>query len=86
MTSSTGKNYYQRLGIQRDADEAAIKAAYRRLARQHHPDSADYDSTADIHFHEIDEAYETLRDPEKRAAYNAPNHISRAQNNRARRL
>ncbi len=67
----SGKNYYQRLGIQRDAGEAAIKAAYRRLARQHHPDSTDYDSTSNIHFHDIDEAYETLRDPELRAAYDA---------------
>jgi curved DNA-binding protein len=62
------KDYYATLGIPRDADEAAIKKAYRKLARQHHPDmSKGADSEA--RFKEAAEAYATLKDPEKRAAY-----------------
>jgi curved DNA-binding protein len=62
------KDYYAALGVPRDANEDAIKKAYRKLARQFHPDvskSAD----AEARFKEIGEAYATLKDPEKRAAY-----------------
>lgn len=65
------KDYYQVLGVGRDASEKQIKDAYRRLARQWHPDRhKDQDKTkAEERFKEIGEAYEVLRDPEKRRKY-----------------
>jgi curved DNA-binding protein len=62
------KDYYAALGVARDADAEAIKKAYRKLARQHHPDVSK-DAGAEARFKEIGEAYATLKDPEKRAAY-----------------
>jgi curved DNA-binding protein len=62
------KDYYAALGVARDADEETIKKAYRRLARQHHPDVSK-ESGAEARFKEAAEAYTTLKDPEKRAAY-----------------
>jgi len=64
-------DYYLLLGVTRDADEAEIKKAYRRLAMRHHPDRVgpDEKKVAEEKFKEITEAYEVLRDPEKRAAY-----------------
>ena len=64
------KDYYAALGVPRDADAEAIKKAYRKLARQHHPDVS-RDPGAEARFKEVAEAYATLRDPEKRAAYDA---------------
>ncbi|HPF58946.1 MAG TPA: DnaJ C-terminal domain-containing protein [Candidatus Competibacteraceae bacterium] len=63
------KDYYQILGVSRDASEEAIKKAYRRLARKYHPDVSK-ESGAEERFKEVAEAYEVLRDSEKRAAYN----------------
>ncbi|MCB1769426.1 MAG: DnaJ domain-containing protein [Candidatus Competibacteraceae bacterium] len=62
------KDYYQILGVNRDASEEAIKKAYRRLARKYHPDVSK-ESGAEERFKEVAEAYEVLRDGEKRAAY-----------------
>jgi curved DNA-binding protein len=62
------KDYYQILGVARDASEADIKKSYRQLARKFHPD-INKDPGAEAKFKEIGEAYEALRDPEKRAAY-----------------
>src|SRR6266508_2015443 len=66
-------DYYGLLGVSRDADEGQIKKAYRRLAMQYHPDRVDGGSAekhaAEEKFKQITEAYEVLRDPEKRAAY-----------------
>lgn len=62
------KDYYATLGVPRDADADAIKKAYRKLARQHHPDVAK-EAGAEARFQEIGEAYATLKDPERRAAY-----------------
>jgi curved DNA-binding protein len=64
------KDYYAALGVARDADAEAIKKAYRKLARQHHPDVSK-DPDAEARFKEVAEAYATLKDPEKRAAYDA---------------
>ncbi len=63
------KNYYQVLGIDRAADVPAIKAAYRKLAVQYHPDK-NKDQGAHNRFVEINEAYQVLSDPDKRLRYN----------------
>ncbi|OKY76814.1 MAG: cytochrome C biogenesis protein [Desulfobulbaceae bacterium DB1] len=62
------KDYYKALGVERDADQDAIKRAYRKLARKFHPD-VNREPEAEKRFKEIGEAYEVLKDPEKRAAY-----------------
>jgi len=62
------KDYYQILGVAPDADEKAIKTAYRKLARQYHPDVSK-EPNAEERFKEVSEAYEVLRDAGKRAEY-----------------
>ena len=62
------KDYYAALGVPRDADAEQIKKAYRKLARQHHPDVSK-SPEAEAKFKEVGEAYATLKDQEKRAAY-----------------
>ena len=62
------KDYYASLGLERGASEEDIKKAYRRLARKYHPDVSK-ETGAEEKFKEIAEAYQTLKDPEKRAAY-----------------
>ena len=68
------RDYYEVLGIQRDADQDAIKKAYRRLALEHHPDRNSGDKGSEEKFKEATEAYEVLRDSEKRAAYDRYGH------------
>src|SRR3954469_5847726 len=63
------QDYYTTLGVPRDASEADIKKAFRKLARQHHPDVAKDKKTAEEKFKQINEAYEVLSDPEKRKKY-----------------
>ena len=63
------KNYYDILGVRRDASQQEIKKAYRRLARQYHPDVNPGDKSAEAKFKEINEAYEVLSDEEKRKKY-----------------
>ncbi len=63
------RDYYEVLGVPRDAGEADIKKAYRRLAMDCHPDRNGGDPTAEERFKEATEAYEVLRDPEKRSRY-----------------
>jgi molecular chaperone DnaJ len=64
-----GKNFYDVLGIKKDATEKDIKQAYRRLARKHHPDVNPGDKSAEAKFKEINAAYEILSDPDKRKKY-----------------
>ena len=68
------RDYYEVLGVTRTADETEIKKAYRQLALQHHPDRNPGDKTAEEKFKEASEAYEVLRDPEKRDLYNRYGH------------
>lgn len=63
------KDYYKILGVPRTADEKAIRQAFRRLARQHHPDVNPGDKKAEQRFKEINEAYQVLNDAERRAKY-----------------
>jgi len=65
-----GRDYYSILGVNRNASEREIKQAYRKLARQYHPDVNPGDNSAEAKFKEINEAYEVLSDKEKRQKYN----------------
>ena len=62
-------DYYEVLGIAKDSTPEAIKKAYRGLARKHHPDVNPGDKTAEKRFKEVQQAYDILSDPEKRALY-----------------
>ena len=64
-------NLYEVLGVAKDADQASIKKAYKKLAQKYHPDRYDGDD-AKTKFQEINTAYQTLSDPDKRAAYDNP--------------
>ena len=70
------QDYYELLGIQRGADDAAIKAAYRRLAKEHHPDRHQGCTEQEARFKAISEAYDCLKDPQKRAAYDRFGHAA----------
>src|SRR3990172_10011765 len=63
------RDYYAALGVARTASQDEIKQAFRRLAREHHPDVKQGDPQADERFKEINEAYQVLNDPERRAQY-----------------
>jgi curved DNA-binding protein len=67
------QDYYDTVGVPRDADQDTIKKAYRRLARKYHPDVSKA-VDAEAKFKELGEAYEVLKDPEKRAAYDQLGH------------
>lgn len=69
-------DYYETLGVARDADEAALKGAFRKLAMKFHPDRNPDDKAAESKFKEINEAYEVLRDKQKRAAYDRFGHAA----------
>ncbi|MGC4024139.1 MAG: molecular chaperone DnaJ [Mesorhizobium sp.] len=69
-------DFYETLGVARGADEKELKAAYRKLAMQFHPDRNPGDHAAEIKFKEIGEAYDCLKDPQKRAAYDRFGHAA----------
>lgn len=68
------KDYYEVLGVDKGASDADIKKAYRKLAKQHHPDMNPGDAVAEAKFKEISEAYEVLSDAQKRAKYDQFGH------------
>jgi molecular chaperone DnaJ len=70
------RDYYEILGVQRNAPAGAIKAAFRKLAMQHHPDRNPGSAVAEQRFKEINEAYEVLKDDSKRAAYDQFGHAA----------
>ena len=70
------QDYYEALGVSRDADAATLKKAYRKLAMDHHPDRNPGDAEAEKRFKELSEAYEVLKDDEKRAAYDRFGHAA----------
>src|ERR1700716_1562121 len=71
---SATRDYYEVLGVSRDADDATIKKAFRRLARELHPDVNRHDPQAEDKFKEAAEAYEVLSDPDRRATYDRYGH------------
>ena len=68
------KDYYEVLGLSRNASDEEIKKAYRKLAREYHPDVNPGNNEAETKFKEVSEAYEVLRDPQTRARYNQFGH------------
>lgn len=75
MTPPGNKDYYKILGVSRDADQAEIKKAYRKLVRQYHPDANPGNKEAEEHFKKVNEAYEVLGDPQKRAQFDQFGHV-----------
>ena len=70
------RDYYEVLSVDRKADAGTIKSAYRKLAMKHHPDKNPGDKKAETLFKEATEAYEILKDEEKRAAYDRFGHAA----------
>ena len=70
------KDYYEILGVQRDASDTDLKKAYRKLAMKYHPDRNPNDKVAEEKFKEISQAYEILSDAKKRAAYDQYGHAA----------
>src|SRR5258705_1383848 len=70
------QDYYELLGVQRGADDATIKAAYRRLAKEHHPDRQNGCKDAEARFKAVNQAYDVLKDLQKRAAYDRFGHAA----------
>ena len=67
-------DYYELLGVSRGVDEKALKSAFRKLAMKHHPDRNPDNPDSEAKFKQINEAYEVLKDPQKRAAYDQFGH------------
>jgi molecular chaperone DnaJ len=73
------RDYYEILGVTRQCNEAELKAAFRKLAMQHHPDRNPGDAECEHKFKELNEAYDVLKDGDKRAAYDRFGHAAFAQ-------
>ncbi len=69
MSTRQKRDYYEVLGVQKDADEKQLKTAFRRLARKHHPDLHPEDTTAEAKFKQVNEAYAVLSDTRLRSQY-----------------
>lgn len=69
-------DYYETLGVSKTADEKELKSAFRKMAMKYHPDKNPGDAAAEVKFKELNEAYETLKDPQKRAAYDRFGHAA----------
>ena len=76
MSTSTKRCYYETLEVERDADESKLKSSFRKLAMKFHPDRNPGDETSEVKFKEINEAYEVLKDKDKRAAYDRYGHAA----------
>ena len=70
------RDYYEVLGVPKDADEDALKKAYRKLAKKYHPDANPGDKAAEAKFKEASEAYSVLSDPQKRQQYDQFGHAA----------
>ena len=70
------RDFYDVLGVSKDVDEKTLKAAYRKLAMANHPDRNQGDAASEERFREASEAYEVLKDPQKRAAYDRMGHAA----------
>jgi len=76
MTTMAKRDYYEVLGIDRGATDPDLKSAFRKLAKKFHPDTNPGDVDAEKNFKEVNEAYEALKDPQKRAAYDKFSHAA----------
>jgi molecular chaperone DnaJ len=74
--ATTRADFYEVLGVNKTADDKVLKSAFRKLAMQYHPDRNPGDHTAEVKFKEVSAAYECLRDPQKRAAYDRFGHAA----------
>ena len=70
------EDYYDLLGVSKDASDADLKKAYRKMAVKYHPDKNQGDASAEAMFKKVSEAYEALKDPQKRAAYDRYGHAA----------
>src|SRR5260370_33923021 len=78
---STKRCYYETLEVERNADESRLKSAFRKLAMKWHPDKNPGDAASEVRFKEINEAYDVLKDGDKRAAYDRFGHAAFEQGN-----
>src|SRR3954470_5543674 len=76
MPVMSKRDYYEVLGVARGASDADLKAAFRKLAMQHHPDRNPGDKDCEHRFKELNEAYDVLKDGNKRAAYDRFGHAA----------
>lgn len=76
LMADTKRDYYEVLGVDKNADDATIKKAYRTLAKKYHPDMNPGDKEAEAKFKEVNEAYDVLSDPDKKAKYDQYGHAA----------